>query len=115
MGDEGVVGGVDGEEPVPVGVEAEQDGGGAERAGEPGGPDGCPRGGCADDGDVAECTYGGSGGGYPGGEVQALRVGGVGGEVEDVAVAGVVDREEEPEEAGPVSPGAGEEVRKAGR
>ncbi|KAF0921438.1 hypothetical protein E2562_007001 [Oryza meyeriana var. granulata] len=59
------VGGVGGE------VEAEQDGAGAERAGETGGADGRPRGRRANDG--------GRGGGDPGGEVPALGVGGVGG------------------------------------
>ncbi|KAF0910166.1 hypothetical protein E2562_001380 [Oryza meyeriana var. granulata] len=52
-------------------VEAEQDGGGAELAGETGGADGRPRGRRANDS--------GRGGGDPGGEVPAL---GVGGEVE---------------------------------
>ncbi|KAF0919218.1 hypothetical protein E2562_028994 [Oryza meyeriana var. granulata] len=54
-------------------VEAEQDSGGAELAGEIGGANGHPRGRRANDS--------GRGGGDPGGEVPALGVGGVGGEV----------------------------------
>ncbi|KAF0896835.1 hypothetical protein E2562_028132 [Oryza meyeriana var. granulata] len=81
------VGGVGGE------VEAEQDGGGAERAGETGGANGRPRGRRANDG--------GRGSGNPGGKVPALGVGGVGGEVEH--------------EAGPIAVGSGEKAREAGQ
>lgn len=91
--DEGVVRGIEGEEPVPVRVEPEQHGRSAERAGEPGGPHGCPGGGLADNNNVLECSHGGRGGDDPGGEAQALVVGRVGGEVEHVPVARVVDRE----------------------
>ncbi|KAF0923317.1 hypothetical protein E2562_005278, partial [Oryza meyeriana var. granulata] len=89
------VGGVGGE------VEAEQDYGGAERAGKTGGADGRPRSRRANDGDVSEHTYGERGSSDPSGEVPALGIGGVGGEVEHVAVARVVDREEEPRRRGP--------------
>ncbi|KAF0931884.1 hypothetical protein E2562_007076 [Oryza meyeriana var. granulata] len=82
-------------------MEAEQDGGGAEHAGETGGADGRPRGRRANDGDVLERTYGGHGGGDLGGKVPALSVEGVDGEVEHVAVARVVDHEEEPRRQGP--------------
>lgn len=115
LGDEGVVGGVEGEEPVPVGVEAKQDGGGAQRACQARRPDRRPRGGRAHDSDVVEGDGGGRGGGDTGSEVPALVAGGVGGEVEHVAVAGVVDGQEEPEEAGPVALGADEEVGEAGQ
>lgn len=100
---EGVVCGIEGEEPIPVGVESEQHGRSAERAGEPGGPHGRPGGGFADNSNVLECSDSGCSGDDPGGEAQALVVGRVGGEVEHVPVTRVVDREEEPEEAAPVA------------
>ncbi|KAF0903073.1 hypothetical protein E2562_024054 [Oryza meyeriana var. granulata] len=57
-------------------VEAKQDGGGAERAGETGGADGRPRG--------RRANHSRRGRGNPSGEVPALGIGGVGGEVEHV-------------------------------
>lgn len=113
--DEGVVGGIEGEEPVPVSVEPEQHGRSAERAGESGGPHGRPGGGIANNNHVLECSHGGRRGDDPGGEAQALVVWRVGGEVEHVPVARVVNREEEPEEAAPVAARAGQQVRQAGR
>ena len=66
LGDEGVVRGVEGQEPVPVWVEPEQHGRGAKRAGEPGGAHGCPGSRVADDRDVLERSHRGSGGDDPG-------------------------------------------------
>lgn len=115
LGHEGVVRGVEGEEPVPVRMETEQHGGGAESAGETGGSHRRSRSRRANDSDIPKCSHGGGGSGDSGGEAQALVVRRVGGEVEDVAIARVVHRQKEPEEAAPVSTAASEEVSEAGR
>ncbi|KAF0916253.1 hypothetical protein E2562_005872 [Oryza meyeriana var. granulata] len=65
-------------------VEAEQDGGGVELAGETGGANGRPGGRRANDS--------GRGSGDPGGEVPALGIGGVGGEVEAEQDGGGTER-----------------------
>jgi hypothetical protein len=115
LGHKGVVGGVEGEEPVPVRVEPEQHSCGAESASETGGTHRRPRGRGADNGDIPESSHCWGGSGNPSSEAPALVVGRVGGEVEDVTIPRVVHREEKPEEPAPFAPSAREEVREAGR
>ena len=90
LGEERVIGGAERDEPVPLGVEPEQGGGGAERGGEAGGAHGGARGGAADDVDVPEGGDCGRGPRDGGGELEALGLGRVRGEVEQVLVPGVV-------------------------
>jgi hypothetical protein len=114
LGHKGVVGGVEGEEPVPVRVEPEQHSCGAESASETGGTHRRPRGRGADNGDIPERSHCRGGSDNPSSEALALVVGRVGGEVEDVTIPRVVHREEKPEEPAPVAPSPREEVREAG-
>lgn len=110
LGDKGVIGGVERDEPVPLGIQPEQRGGGAEGGGEAGGPHRGARGGAADDVNVPEGAHGGGGARDGGGELGALGVGRVGGEVEQVLVPGVVDGQQQPQEPPPVPAPAREEV-----
>jgi hypothetical protein len=115
LGEKGVVGGVERDEPVPLRIQPEHRGGRTERGGEAGRSHWGARGGPAHDIDVREGAHGGSGARDGRGELGALGGRRVGGEVEQVAVPGVVDGEEQPQELPAVPPAAREQVGEGGR
>jgi hypothetical protein len=115
LGEKRVVGGAKRDEPVPLRIEPEHRGGGAERGGKAGGAHWGARGGPAHDMNVPEGAHGGSGARGGRGELGALGIRRVGGEVEQVAVPGVVDGEEQPQELPAVPSAAREQVGEGGR
>lgn len=115
LGEKGVVGGVERDEPVPLRIEPEHRGGRTQRGGEAGGAHWGARGGPAHDIKVPEGAHGGGGARDGRGELGALGGRRVGGEVEQVAVPGVVDGEEQPQELPAVASPPREQVGEGGR
>lgn len=115
LGDKGVIGGVERDEPVPLRIQPEQRGGCSERGGEAGGSHRGSRGGSANDIDVAERADGGGGVRDGRGQLVALGLRRIRREVEQVPVPGVVDGEEQPKELPPLPATPGEQVRERGR
>jgi len=115
LGEKGVVGGVERDEPVPLRIEPEHRGGRTQRGGEAGGAHWGARGGPAHDIDISEGAHGGCGARDGRGELGALGGRRVGGEVEQVAVPGVVDGEEQPQELPAVASPPREQVREGRR
>ena len=113
LGNEGVIGGAEVDEPVPVMGVGEGDGGGVEGVGDHGGTAVGDEVGFGDKADVAEEPEGGVAV-EVGGEEVAFLGGGVAVEVEDVAVAGMVEGGEGAEEGGGVAGGGGDEVGEDG-
>jgi hypothetical protein len=107
--DEGVVGGGEVDEPVPLAALAEEDGGGVERVGHHGRAPVGDEVGAGDHLDVAEPRVDRVGA-HRGGELGALGGGGLEVEVDDVHVRRVVERPERAAQRGAVAGGAGHEV-----
>ena len=115
LGDKGVVGGVERDEPVPLGIQAQQRGRGAERSRESRGSHRCASGGAANDIDIPEGAHGGRGARHGGGQRDALGLGRIGREVEQVAVPGMVDREQQPQQLPPLPSPPRQHVREGRR
>lgn len=114
MGNEGVIGGTEINEPIPVIALRERNSGGVESVGDHGGAAVGDEVGLGDDPDVAELLEG-EVAVHVACEEAAVFRGGVAVEVEDVAVAGVVEGGERAEDGGGVGGGAGDEVGEARR
>lgn len=114
LGNEGVIGGAEINEPIPVITLRQSNSGGVESVGDHGGATVGDEVGLGDDPDVAELLEG-EVAVHVACEEAAVFRGGVAVEVEDVAVAGVVEGGERAEDGGGVGGGAGDEVGEARR